>query len=514
MKKTVRCLCFALLLLMMAMVWGMAAATDAFPAEVEALVQSVLPSHTILRSHQCGNTAAAVVSDGQTQTLCVAERNNGAWELVVCNAAALRQDTPVTSLYLDTDEALFWSYHSYGTVYDTYNASRSGADSQWRMNSLMQSETHDNGNITEAHLSYDGARLYYTTYFCDENENILSTRRYTPVPAAWLDEQMLLTAYDDSRFPKPNQYYTHSWLSDEATAKAAAELFPGDTYLGGCAQQDHLEFFLQQPNGERIIAVCTFDHADDWHITRSTPMPQGTTYGYENFSSSLVIGDLLVNVGPVDESTCGVTYIYNMADTASGETMFRLGKNWVAEGSPIGYENCFGDHPWANLSTVDWNSLPRTLEEALAGLDTDPWAVVNNPNPQDRLHLRTDPDRGATSLGKYYNGTPVRILATREEWVEVDIFGVTGWMMKEYLAFGDAGRQVEAVFPSRVYADTSRYHYVFAEPSSGQPIACYDSPQQDLLVLAVVGDEWYHVWFPEDDLTGYVYQSDWKEGNG
>lgn len=514
MKKTVRCLCFVLLLLLMTMAWGMAAATEALPAEVEALLRAALPSHTISHAGQCGNTAAAVLTDGQTQTLCVAEQNNGTWQLVVCNPNALRQDTPVTSLYLDTDEVLFWSYHSYDAVYDTYNAYRSQSDHQWRVGGMMQSETHDNGNITEAHLSHDGGKLYYTTYFCDENENALSARQYTPVPAAWLEEQLLLTAYDDSRFPKPNQYYTHSWLSDDATAKAAAELFPGETFLGGCAKEDHLAFFLQQPDGKRIIAVCTFDHADGWRITRSTPLPEGTTYGYENFSSSLVIGDLLVNVGPMDESTCGITYIYNMEDMASGETMFRLGKNWVSDDAPIGYGCRFGDHPWADLSTMDWNTLPRTLNEALSIMDAGHWAVVNNPNPQDRLHLRTAPDKGATSLGKYYNGTPVRIVAITEDWVQVDIFGVTGWMMMEYLAFGDAGHQVEAVFPARVAADTGKHHYVYADPSTTNTIACYEHPQQDLLVLGIAGDEWYHVWFPEDHVTGYVLQSDWKEGNG
>ena len=335
------------------------------------------------------------------------------------------------------------------------------------------------------------------------------------MPAAWLEEQLLLTAYDDSRFPKPNQYYTHSWLSEEATAKAAAELFPGETFLGGCAKEDHLAFFLQQPDGKRIIAVCTFDHADGWRITRSTPLPEGTTYGYENFSSSLVIGDLLVNVGPMGESTCGITYIYNMEDMASGETMFRLGQNWVSDDAPIGYGCRFGDHPWADISAIDWNSLPRTFGEALAVMDASNWAVVNNPNPEDRLHLRIHPDKNATSLGKYYNGSPVRILATREEWVEVDVFGVTGWMMKKYLALGEAGHQVKAVFPARVAVDTRKICYVYPEPdTAAHPTACYQYDQQDLLVLGIVGEEWYHVWFPEDDVTGYVLQSDWKEGNG
>lgn len=514
MKKPARVVWAALFILVLTLFSGVALAEETLPAEVTALFQAALPSHTVTLSDQCGATAAAVLTDGQTQTLCLAQQKDGAWEMVICNPAALRQESPVTSLLLDTDETLFWSYNTYSAIADSYHAVR--IDGQWRVISLMTSEFHDSGEISEYHLSYDTGRLYYSTYFCDENENVMSHDAFAPVPAAWLEEWLPLNVYDDSRFPKPNNYYTHSWLSDEATALAAAELFPGDTFLGGCADREHLEFFLQKPNVGRVIAACRFDQSDGWKITLSTPLPEGTTYGLENFSSSLVIGDLLVNIGPVDTNTCGVTYICNTADDRSGVPMFSLGKNWITGEITNGYHNCFGDHPWADIAVMDWNSLPHSLEEALDIMDTSAWAVVNNPDPADRLYLRAKPERGAKSLGKYYNGTPVRILKEKGDWVRVDIFGATGWMMKEYLAFGDAGHAVEAVFPSRVAAETYTHHYVYAEPTKEHPIDCCDCEhvRQSLVVLAIVDEDWYHVWFPDGELTGYVLQSDWREGNG
>ena len=511
MRKTVRCLLIALLLLM-TMAPAMASAAADLPAEAETLFQSALPSHTIVLADACGNTAAAVLTDGQTRTLCVAENQGGAWQLSVCNPAALRQNEQLTGLLLDTDETLYWTYGSFGPVCDTYRASRQ--DGQWRMISLVSRETFDNGNSTESHTWYAQGRLNFASYTCDENDNVTDFRPFAPVPARWLEGLMALSSYDDTRFPKPDQNYTHSWLSDEATALAAAELFPEDTYLGGCARRGHVEFFLQRPDGEKIIAACQFDEKKGWLITPSTPLPQGTTYGYENFSSSLVIGDLLVNVGPTAEGTCGITHIYNMADMASGETMFRLGQSWVSDGSPLGWGSRFGDHPWADLSAMDWNALPHTLEEALQRMDTSRWAVVSNPNPDDRLHLRREPAKTASSLGKYYNGTPVRILAERGDWVQVDIFGVTGWMMKEYLAFGQAGHSVKAAFPARTFADDGLYHGLFAQPATNSAYTNFDEPHGDLLVLGIVGEDWYHVWFPEEDLTGYVRQCDWQEGNG
>ena len=513
MKKTRKIVCLALLAMVLTLLSGLAFAQEALPADVTALFQSALPSHTIALSDQCGYTAAAVMTDGSNQALCVAEQHNGAWTLVVCNPTALRQDTPVTSLLLDTDETLFWSYNTYGSVTDTYHAVRT--DGQWRMVSLMTSEI-DEGSISEYHLAYENGRLYYSSYLCDENENILSKENFAPVPAAWLDAWMPLNAYDDSQFVKPIHYYTHSWLPEDATALAAAELFPGDTFLGGCAEKEHLEFFLQKPGGERVLAVCRLDDMGEWITTVSTPLPEGTAYGLENFSSSLVIGDLLVGVGAVDESTFGVTFIYNISDDLSGTYMFSLGKNRITGESPNCYGHCYGDHPWADITVMDWNSLPRSLEEALEIMDSSSWAVVNNPDPADRLHLRAKSDRGAKSMGKYYNGTPVRILEQKGDWVRVDIFGVTGWMMKKYLAIGEDGYTVEVAFPSRVPVNPKFHLYVYAGPDRDQPAFCAscEDVELGLYVLAVVDDDWYHVWFPDKDRTGYVEQKDWYEGNG
>ena len=512
MKKPVRFVFLAMLATVF-ILFSASAYAAALPAEAAALFQAALPAHTIALSDQCGFTAAAVMTDGAGQTLCLAEQKNGVWEMTVCNPTALRQDTPVTSLLLDTDETLFWSYNTYGTVMDTCHAVRT--DGVWRVVSLMTSET-DDGSISEYHLSYENGRLYYSSYLCDENENIQSKDSFAPVPAAWLEQWMPLNAYDDSQLPKPIHYYTHSWLPEDATALAAAELFPGDTFLGGCAKKEHLEFFLQRPDGSRVLAVCRLDDMGEWVITRSTPLPEGTTYGLENFSSSLVIGDLLVSVGMVDQTTCGITFIYNLSDNVSGTYMFSLSKNRITGESPNCFGHCYGDHPWSDITVMDWNSLPQSLEEALGTMDSRAWAVVSNPDSNDRLHLRASPDRGAKSLGKYYNGTPMRILETQGDWVRVDIFGISGWMMKQYLAIGDDGYHVEAMFPSRIPANPTTHHYVYAGPDRDQPAFCASCEEigESLLVLAVVDGDWYHVWFPDGERTGYVEQKYWYEGNG
>ena len=186
MKRSSTILHIGLIILVMMLFSSSAFAESELPSEVTALFQNAFPAHTMILSDQSGPTAAAVLSDGNTQVLCLAEEKNGAWKLVVSNPAALRQDADVSSLHLDTDETLFWSYNTYDDLSETYHAARLGE--QWRVLSMMSSEIHGNGNISEYHLWYGEGRLKYSTYFCDENENILSISDYEPVPAAWLDE--------------------------------------------------------------------------------------------------------------------------------------------------------------------------------------------------------------------------------------------------------------------------------------------------------------------------------------
>ena len=70
------------------------------------------------------------------------------------------------------------------------------------------------------------------------------------------------------------------------------------------------------------------------------------------------------------------------------------------------------------------------VSTALAGTN----AVINNPNPDDRLNLRTEPSTDAPSLGKYYNGLDIQLLGSEENgWYKVRIGTLTGYMQAAYL---------------------------------------------------------------------------------
>lgn len=65
-------------------------------------------------------------------------------------------------------------------------------------------------------------------------------------------------------------------------------------------------------------------------------------------------------------------------------------------------------------------------------------AVVNKPDPDDRLNLRTKPSEDTPTLGKYYNGIFLDVLSDKKDgWVKVRIFLLEGYMMAKFLVAPD-----------------------------------------------------------------------------
>ena len=118
----------------------------------------------------------------------------------------------------------------------------------------------------------------------------------------------------------------------------------------------------------------------------------------------------------------------------------------------------------------------------------------------------------AESLGKYYNGTLARVIKYSGDWTQVNIYGVIGWMMTKYLAIADDLAKVEPAFPTMSLENAADQNTLYDGVVDGEEIASlYNS---SLLVIGVVGEEWYHVWLPETGLAGYIQQNLLTPGNG
>ena len=171
-----------------------------------------------------------------------------------------------------------------------------------------------------------------------------------------------------------------------------------------------------------------------------------------------------------------------------------------------------GDLAQMVLDGADLAALPGTGEALAAALNRDGWAVVRNPDPADRLHLRVKPDRSAESLGKFYNGTPLSVLGQEGEWTRVALGtdGPEGWMMTRYLAFGSEMDEVAPVFPPLMYVlELEERQPAYSAPRKGTEKELAGS----IHVVGVVEDEFYILLTDLGD-AGYVPQSWLWEGNG
>lgn len=166
-----------------------------------------------------------------------------------------------------------------------------------------------------------------------------------------------------------------------------------------------------------------------------------------------------------------------------------------------------------NLLTIDLNQLPTSMESLISLVDPDGWAVVNNPNPADRLHLRVEPKRGAKSLGKFYNGTPVQVHETEGDWCRVSIGldgHLEGWMMKEYLAFGEQMQDVDCVFPQLGLKEEHQNAPAYAD----QDMDGNGYHLNGIIWIAGVVDDELYVILTNRGETGYMPQEWFWAGNG
>lgn len=173
-----------------------------------------------------------------------------------------------------------------------------------------------------------------------------------------------------------------------------------------------------------------------------------------------------------------------------------------------------GTLPGLDFFGMDLNALPRSSAEAEQLLNRDNWAVVLNPVATDRLHLRAKAERGAKSLGKFYNRTPVQVLMRKGDWTKVRIGadgGLEGWMMTQYLAFGKKIDEVSSASPDLLLRDEHADATPFSKPDTESEILEYFDSES--WIVGVIDDAWF-ILLDAMGNTGYLPQNWYYEGNG
>ena len=121
-------------------------------------------------------------------------------------------------------------------------------------------------------------------------------------------------------------------------------------------------------------------------------------------------------------------------------------------------------------------------------------ATINNPNPADRLNLRTAPSVDAPTLGKYYTGTFVEVLGEAQDgWVWVRFCNLEGYMQKKFLAFDEARGLVGSALPVVKINNLGGTGLHLRETQSANSASLGLYPNGEVLFVYGVGETWCHV---------------------
>lgn len=147
------------------------------------------------------------------------------------------------------------------------------------------------------------------------------------------------------------------------------------------------------------------------------------------------------------------------------------------------------------LSTRTAGWITKDAVRKTAYFDGANTAIVHNPNPADRLHLRKKPRVSSASLGKYYNGVVVAVLEDNinAEWMRVRIGTQVGYMQRKYLKIGAAPASVASARPMVMVSNSAgKGLHLRAYPGTSAPSSGLYANGTQALVLGIT-EQWYHV---------------------
>lgn len=451
-------------------------ALPALADTAEEIAMAIHPDSIVSQRMDADGATLMVLTQGAEHTLLMLEGRT----VTVDNPHALLPGDVLPS-WSFTSDAAAWSYRS-GEELIRYRCEK--IDGYW-------------GDVSVTVTCPETARTVYVNGGCLRQVSITDGVRseITPIPAPWLQGQTMLALFDVDALP-----LSLHMLPTEAYQPAADLLADGMQVLCGITCPSGLVMLCDKPNhvSRQLIACQWNEQQRGYQVTRSTPITIDCTAAPIANGLSLVIGSCAYDITLDALGNWGVTAMH-----LSGGDIHLNSEHLISAGDALQHA-LWGSHPWSDITCMDWQSLPHTYVEAAGCVNPSGWAMVNNPDTADRLHLRQRPDAKAYSLGRYYNGTPMRILSSSKDWLEVSIGGVTGWMMKDYVAQDYAMQQVPSSLPMKhITCADGETVSLYADQHAQQTSAVLNKGDR-VLLLGYCSDSWYHVLAPEQWVYGYV----------
>ncbi len=490
------------------------------PQAVLELCENVHPGYAIAAHDGWGDESrgqfAMVLKLGDDNILCMAEKaaEDPVYQMTIDNRSAVYAGDILPSLHIDSGgDTLFYIYQDVnGRASEHYHTNKDMGD--W--STVDVTVYLREGDRYYSILSFiSGGELRYQHHEEDENGNII--RSWEDAPLAVSDEferSMLPQHFDINTFDADPTDGLYPLTKNDAFTRLQEQ--PGETLEDLDISRVHAAKLYRAEDGRSVLHIdewngANAEHAASLRFVGDVGMDTYHAGEGEVFVSS---GVMMYSVERVDESSWVVTGV----DDSGVHT---IGPDYAApDGQTTVYRNdgyVYGKSPWGVLSGQEV-MLAASYEPMLAQMDRSAYALVNNPNPADRLHLRAKPDKGAHSYGKFYNRTPVLVLERGEMWTKVRLgrggAALTGYMMTKYLAFDEAEKAALAcAFPQKRLQEHLYSIYMHAEPRSSAVTNRLFKQESNDFIIGVSGDEWYIV-LRADGAVGYVPQSAFWAGNG
>lgn len=184
-------------------------------------------------------------------------------------------------------------------------------------------------------------------------------------------------------------------------------------------------------------------------------------------------------------------------------------------------------HPWLHgspamaqeLSALDTSRLPTCPEEVGNLIDPKGWAVISSVGGMGQ-NLYPLPDASREPLCTLYDWAPVRIIETKQDWAQVAVANLVGWVPKASLLAGMDMLDVDQRFSElRVLQESlTDDAAIHALPDAASPVLYFaksldSSVFNYLFVMGCTPDGWYLVFNP-DGIYGFMETKWFFAGNG
>ena len=478
----------------------------------EEIALAAYPGYVVASSDSGNGFGVFALENGDKTALCVVEDGR----LTIANERAFEAGKNV-KVYVDTDgESLFVGYdmrYRYVTLHAVHRADG------WSRCDVLNQPVAGVGNILETTLFEQNGMLTMEVEIEYSNKRRKSETIRIPVSETF---DLSLGGIDMDKLPLTPEECSNAADKGKLPEGFAAPLLnEGEKLEQMGAYSDRLILMVQKADGGSYIRVCEWT-GDGYETQDSVRLFDGAGLDTVHASSDEMFLTRGASTEVFFRRTEQNRWLMDggMDPDLENGVYFTMGSYYVVtdnDQTALGSNDDLS-YGWAtpvDLMQTPSEEWPMTWKQAVARLDTDAYAFVNNDNPKDRLHLREKPDRKAKSLGKFYNRTPVQILSWDGDWAHVRIgagdANLEGYMMTRYLVRGGGNQDVSCAFETLMAVETLE---------DGAPI--YRVPDDTVeafgqflgdYVIGVYGDDWVIAMTWDGDV-GYVRRADLWAGNG